>query len=237
MIIMLSESMEEPNVESNQESPAESKKLLDNIYVRIVVGVVCVLVILVSIGLIFWSSGGTSRFFNPSGDDSETDTEESTPGDTEDTVLLDDEEDDDESEGESGDAAAGADGSGAVQWVVVPPSTECDNLVDFSDGEIVFDNLEPWGTLPNSVIVTGDIPGTWSFEGQLSVFLYDEDGILLGQWAMVLEDDWMTEELVPFSVPLVFDPGDSSAGTVVIEAANPSDLEENCREMHVQVTF
>ena len=230
--------MDEEKLEQSPEQSPESEKLLDNVYVKVAVIAGSILVILVSFALIYWGAGGDTSFL-PFGGNSDADTEEAAPRESDSAARLEDEEDEDADEsGEDADGGpSGADSGGPGPWQVVAPVTGCNNRVDFSDGEVLFDNLEPWGSIPDDIILTGDILGTWSFEGQLSLYLYDENAVLLGQWSMVLQDDWMTEELVPFSVPLVFDPGDSEAGTIVVEAANPSDLVENCREMHVQVTF
>ena len=86
--------------------------------------------------------------------------------------------------------------------------------------------------------VTGTVPGNWSSEGQFTVRLLDADGNVLAEGPAKLSGDWMTEDQVPFTATLTFTaPSPDTAGLLVLEKANPSDLPENVDSASVFVQF
>ena len=95
---------------------------------------------------------------------------------------------------------------------------------------------------PNSVVgspleVRGEARGTWYFEADFPVRLLASDGTLLIESYAQAQGEWMTEAFVPFVARLTFDAKQASAGTLVLERANPSDLPENGGELRIPVRF
>lgn len=86
--------------------------------------------------------------------------------------------------------------------------------------------------------VTGQIPGSWSHEGEFTLRLLDGDSATLAESSAKLDGDWMTEDMVSFTANLTFDaPEPGSMGLLVLEKANPSDLEENSDSVTIQILF
>lgn len=86
--------------------------------------------------------------------------------------------------------------------------------------------------------VEGSVPGSWSSEGQFTVRLLDANGATLAEQPALLSGDWMTESPVPFTAMLEFTaPEAGTNGTLVLEKANPSGLEENADSLSIPVQF
>lgn len=85
--------------------------------------------------------------------------------------------------------------------------------------------------------VTGEVPGSWSFEGQFGIRLLDAQGNKLAEAPATLQEGWMTDNPVPFTATLEFSAPSTKGGTLVIMKSNPSDLPENNDTVVVPVTF
>jgi hypothetical protein len=101
--------------------------------------------------------------------------------------------------------------------------------------------LDDWPT--NSVITSpltihGRVPGNWSFEASFPVVLKDSAGNIIAQAPAALQGDWMTNDMVAFSVTLEFTkPANKPAGTLIFQKANPSDLVQNADSLQLSVQF
>ncbi len=97
--------------------------------------------------------------------------------------------------------------------------------------------------LPNTVVaesplsIYGQARGTWYFEGDFPVKLVDDNGFLLGSSTAQATADWMTKELVPFSVKLAFALPSTSKGRLILSKDNPSGKGANAAELSVPVRF
>lgn len=74
--------------------------------------------------------------------------------------------------------------------------------------------------------VIGRVPGNWSFEASFPIEVR-AGGEVIGQGTAQLTDDWMTEELVPFTSEIELDSQPAGEATLVLRKDNPSDLPEN----------
>lgn len=84
----------------------------------------------------------------------------------------------------------------------------------------------------------GEVPGNWSFEASFPVSIADDAGVELARESARLQGDWMTTELVPFTVQLSFEaPATGKVGTVILHKDNPSGLPENDDVVKIPVTF
>ena len=101
--------------------------------------------------------------------------------------------------------------------------------------------LDEWTGQPvtSPLTITGEVPGSWSFEASFPVQVTDADGTLLVEAVGQVEGDWMTDEMVPFSVTLEFEspPGDSAEGFLVLVKANASGLPEHDDSVRIPITF
>lgn len=103
---------------------------------------------------------------------------------------------------------------------------------------IELNNWVDGAELKSPFTLTGKVPGNWSFEATFLVVLKDWDGRVIAQAPATIEGDWMTEELVPFTVTLTFDsPEAYKTGTLVLEKSNPSGLPANDDSVKVGVRY
>lgn len=106
-----------------------------------------------------------------------------------------------------------------------------------ANSEVQVVSPTPNQLIENSVDITGQISGSWLFEATAPVKLYDTNNNLVAEGYIMAEGDWMTSDLVPFKGTLTFEKSESQKGRLVIEKANPSDLEENKKELVVPIYF
>lgn len=86
--------------------------------------------------------------------------------------------------------------------------------------------------------VLGQVPGSWSFEGQFPVVLKDQSGNVLAQASAKLSGEWMTDQLVPFSASVPFEPpAGNQTGTLELQNANPSGLADKADSVSLPVRF
>ena len=85
--------------------------------------------------------------------------------------------------------------------------------------------------------VSGEVPGSWSFEASFGVRLIDAQGTLLDESPANLQGDWMTDNPVPFTSTMEFGTPVTKTGTLVLLNANPSGLPENEDTVVIPVRF
>lgn len=83
--------------------------------------------------------------------------------------------------------------------------------------------------LVSPVIVLGEVPGSWSFEAVFPVKILDGNGNLVARATAQLLGNWTTDQLVPFSVKIIYNTNAVARGngTLVLENDNPSGLAAN----------
>ncbi len=85
--------------------------------------------------------------------------------------------------------------------------------------------------------VRGEARGTWFFEASFPVELYDGEGKLLANAPAQAQEEWMTEDFVPFAVTLNFETPKTTNGRLVLRKDNPSGLPEHDDSISVPVRF
>lgn len=121
------------------------------------------------------------------------------------------------------------------------PEPTSPTLMTFTSAKGVVVRVNDW--MPNNKIrspltVTGQIPGSWSFEGSFPVVLQDASGRVLAQTPARIQGEWMTTNHVPFAVTLEFiGPTTNKTGTLILRKDNPSDLAQNDDSISIPVTF
>lgn len=103
------------------------------------------------------------------------------------------------------------------------------------------EHLRHINIMPNQVIsspleVTGEAR-LWYFEGDFPIYVIDTEGKRLGVGIAMAQDNWMTEEFVPFQAKVDFDSQDAVEGFLVLQKNNPSDLRELDDELRIPVIF
>ena len=113
-----------------------------------------------------------------------------------------------------------------------------EDLINYEWEGIKVDSQSISGVLESPVVVSGEATGTWFFEANFSATLQDTQGNNLATVILTAQDDWMTEDFVPFKGEIpYFLPSSSESGVLIFEAANPSGLEEHARTFVVPVTL
>lgn len=95
---------------------------------------------------------------------------------------------------------------------------------------------------PNDIIqspfaIEGEARGTWFFEADFPIYLYDEDGAELGVAIAQAQSNWMTPDFVPFRATMQFKPPKEKSGTLVLKKNNPSGLPEYDDGLRIPVRF
>ncbi|WP_460567928.1 Gmad2 immunoglobulin-like domain-containing protein [Flaviaesturariibacter terrae] len=80
---------------------------------------------------------------------------------------------------------------------------------------------QPGDTVRSPLVVSGKAPGTWYFEGQFVLKLYDSAQRLLATTPAKAQSEWTTTTLVPFRGELRWEKY-RGKGFLVFEADNPS---------------
>lgn len=107
-----------------------------------------------------------------------------------------------------------------------------------SNNQVIVTSFSGNDVIESPVEVEGMAPGTWMFEGQMSVRVEDPNRNVLGEDVLKAEGEWMTEELVPFSGTVSFEvPNGLGTGYVVFEKSNPSGMPENEGKVEIPVRF
>lgn len=93
-------------------------------------------------------------------------------------------------------------------------------------------------TKESPLIVLGLAPGNWSFEASFPAILKNSEGDTVTQGTAQIIGDWMTEDLVPFSIELEYDETKvSGTGTLVLQKDNPSGMPQNDDSVTIPVQF
>ena len=83
--------------------------------------------------------------------------------------------------------------------------------------------------LVSPVVILGEVPGSWSFEAVFPVKIIDSKGSLVARGTAQLLGNWTTDQLVPFSVKIIYNTNAVARGdgSLVLEKDNPSGLSAN----------
>jgi hypothetical protein len=92
-------------------------------------------------------------------------------------------------------------------------------------------------SIASPLLIEGEARGYWFFEATFPIKLLDGDGNVIAQHYAQAQDEWMTEDFVPFTAELNFISPDTKKGTLVLEKDNPSGLPEHADELRIPVSF
>jgi len=111
---------------------------------------------------------------------------------------------------------------------------------------IVVDEPRPLSVITSPLTVRGQARGNWYFEASFPIVLTDWDGRIIAQWYATAQDEWMTEDFVPFEGVLefespVFEGADkdhfSRRGALIFQKDNPSGLPEHDDALEIPIWF
>ncbi len=94
------------------------------------------------------------------------------------------------------------------------------------------------GTISSPLVITGEARGNWYFEADFPIVLVDWDGLIIAEAIAQAQDDWMTEDFVPFRATIEFEqPEFGDRGTLILRKDNPSGLPENDDALEIPIFF
>ena len=103
---------------------------------------------------------------------------------------------------------------------------------------IRLDSPRPGDRVSSPLTVSGQARGYWFFEASFPVQITDSVGNVIAETFAQAQDEWMTEDFVPFSSVIEFNkPAGQSQGYLVLRKDNPSALPEFDDEMRIPVLF
>lgn len=91
--------------------------------------------------------------------------------------------------------------------------------------------------ISSPVSIEGEARGFWFFEAQFPVEIYDLNNHLLGRGILKAQNDWMTENYVPFKGEISFNAPSTSTGFLRFLSDNPSGLAENQKIYEMKIQF
>ena len=91
--------------------------------------------------------------------------------------------------------------------------------------------------ITSPILIQGEARGTWYFEGDFPGLLIDENENIIVQFPVSAQDNWMTEDFVPFKAEVQFEKPKGKTGYLILKKDNPSGLPENEDEIRIPVQF
>jgi len=102
---------------------------------------------------------------------------------------------------------------------------------------IKVDNPQPDQIITSPLTITGQARGFWFFEAQFPIKLLNDNGEQITATTAFAQEEWMTNNFVPFTATLEFEVPQGSIGTLILEKDNPSDLPQNADRLIIPVKF
>jgi hypothetical protein len=103
---------------------------------------------------------------------------------------------------------------------------------------IRLDAPHPNQSISSPLIIKGEARGTWFFEGDFPIILTNWDGLIIAEGIARTEDEWMTEDFVPFEAILEFEkPTYGDNGNLILRKDNPSGLPEYDDALEIPIFF
>ncbi len=108
---------------------------------------------------------------------------------------------------------------------------------EVKDNEIMIESPAMDEAISSPVKIIGKAIGTWYFEASFPIDIISEDGTVLTTGIAQAQDDWMTEDYVPFESEISFDPNGVKSGYIVFRRDNPSGDPSLDRAYRLPVSF
>ena len=99
------------------------------------------------------------------------------------------------------------------------------------------ENIQANQIIQSPLFIKGEARGFWFFEADFPVKILDGDNNLLGISIAIAQEDWMTEEFVPFIAEIEFIKSSTKRGFLVLEKDNPTGLPEHDDQLIIPIRF
>ncbi len=102
---------------------------------------------------------------------------------------------------------------------------------------IVLDFPKPNQKIVSPLNLKGKARGSWFFEAQFPIELFDSKGNQIATVPAKAIGEWMSPDFVNFTATLTFTKPDSLKGELILKKDNPSGLTQNDDRLTIPVTF
>lgn len=102
---------------------------------------------------------------------------------------------------------------------------------------IIVVSPKPNQIISSPLVISGEARGYWFFEASFPVKLLDGDNKIIAEGIAQAQDEWMTENFVPFKAELRFVAPLTKKGILILEKDNPSGLSEHNNSLTISVQF
>jgi len=125
----------------------------------------------------------------------------------------------------------------------VPPVTSIDDIqahINSKSDLIIVESPTRGSVISTPVTITGKARGYWFFEASFPITIVDWNGLIIGEGIATAQDEWMTENFVPFKATINFTlPPETPyrRGAIILQKDNPSGLPENDNALEIPITF
>jgi len=133
-----------------------------------------------------------------------------------------------------------------IFWILFGSKKQNNQLPSSEDESITYNNASadlikvelpfPGAVTGKSFSVIGEARGTWFFEASFPIQLFDKDGELLATAIAQAQEDWMTEDFVPFKADIIAPESYIGEATLVLKKDNPSGLPNKDASMSFKIT-
>lgn len=103
--------------------------------------------------------------------------------------------------------------------------------------KIIIETPRPGTVVASPLTIKGTARGSWFFEANFPVELYDDSGTRIAVGVAKTSEDWMTEDFVAYEAVLTFTAPAAAKGYLLLKKDNPSGLPENDNSLRVPVIF
>ena len=129
-------------------------------------------------------------------------------------------------------------------WLINRP----EQLVDRQDNQVlvddlidnrlaILDNPLAGSIITSPVTISGQARGEWFFEASFPIKIIDANNKILAMAPAQAQDDWLTDDFVPFKAIIDFSQPTTSTGFIILLKDNPSGLPEHDAEVKIPVQF
>lgn len=130
---------------------------------------------------------------------------------------------------------------GAFLYFYYLPEKSNQNVIGIPD-LILIESPAPESKITSPLKIKGEARGNWYFEASFPIVLTDWDGKIIAQGIATAQNDWMTENFVPFTATLNFENPSwnadfSKRGSLIFKKDNPSGLPEHDNAYEMTVWF
>ncbi|MFA5248633.1 MAG: GerMN domain-containing protein [Patescibacteria group bacterium] len=91
--------------------------------------------------------------------------------------------------------------------------------------------------IKSPLTISGQARGSWYFEASFPIKIIADSGEILAVMPAQAQSNWMTENFVPFSSVIFFDPKDNKTGKIILKNDNPSGDLANDKSYELPVQF